>query len=248
MKTVLNTPYNRFDDRLTTLHEFMLLSSAFTIIMCEDWVSSLLKADVHLADIANCHSPLFVRVKVNESVCVYAGMCVCASLCVCVYSKHTAGKKSQRKPGVIQSDSRPSVSARRNDRGSSDKLFLCLWSSGQHSSFSTSTCDPCLPFFLWKYITIPPDSRFILFQKYQLLILVLGLCVCRVPVCQMSRVQQLIGLTWALSFFAPQSWSCDDVTPKGQQRERLISSLFHISHLPCLGCVSLGKKTDAEEI
>lgn len=32
----------------------------------------------------------------------------------------------QRKSEVMQSDSRPSVRARRNDRGSGDQLFLCL--------------------------------------------------------------------------------------------------------------------------
>lgn len=42
--------------------------------------------------------------------------------------------------------------------------------------------------------------------------------------------------------------SCDGVTPKGRRRERVISSLFHTSHLPCLGCVNPKKKTDAEAI
>lgn len=142
MKTGLNIPFNRFDERLTTLHEFMLLSSVSTIIMCSNEVSSLSKADVHLADAANCQSP-------PECVCVSKLMCVY----VHILKKHSR-QKSQRKPEVIQSDCRPSVSARRNDRGSSDKLFLCLWSSGQHSSLSTSICDPCLPFF-----NILPSSR-----------------------------------------------------------------------------------------
>lgn len=44
------------------------------------------------------------------------------------------------------------------------------------------------------------------------------------------------------------SRSCDGVTPKGRHRERVISLLFHTSHLPCLGCVNLKKKTDAEKI
>ena len=57
MKSALNMPFNRFDERLTMLHEFMLLSSVSTIIMCSNDVSLLSKADVHLADTANCRSP-----------------------------------------------------------------------------------------------------------------------------------------------------------------------------------------------
>lgn len=57
MKTILNIPFNQFDERLSTLHEFMLLNSVSTIIMCSNEVSLLWKADVHLADTANCHSP-----------------------------------------------------------------------------------------------------------------------------------------------------------------------------------------------
>lgn len=53
-KTALNIPFKPFDERLTTLHEFMLLSFVSTIIMCSNEVSSILKADVHLADTANC--------------------------------------------------------------------------------------------------------------------------------------------------------------------------------------------------
>ena len=130
----------------------MLLSSVSTIIMCSNEVSSLLKADVNLADTANCHSPpVHVCVRLNE--CVYKCVCVCLCVCVCILKTHSR-QKSQSKPEVIQYNSRPSVSARRNDRRSSDKLFLCLWSLGQHSSFSTSICDPCLPF-----LNILPSSR-----------------------------------------------------------------------------------------
>ncbi len=75
MKTGLNIPFNRFGERLTTLHEFMLLSSVSTIIMCSNEVSSLSKADVHLADAANCQSP---------PVCVCVCVCVCVSKCMCV--------------------------------------------------------------------------------------------------------------------------------------------------------------------
>lgn len=72
MKTGLNIPFNRFDERLTTLHEFMLLSFVSTIIMCSNEVSWLLEADVHLADAANCPSP-------PVYVCVSKWMCVCAN-------------------------------------------------------------------------------------------------------------------------------------------------------------------------
>lgn len=155
MKTILNIPFNQFDERLSTLHEFMLLNSVSTIIMCSNEVSLLWKADVHLADTANCHSP-----PVCVWACLWLWVRECVYVCVNILTKHSR-QKSQRKPEVIQSDSRPSVSARRNDRGSSDKLFLCLWSLGQHSSFSTSICDPCVPFFnilpssLWMFYPLP---------------------------------------------------------------------------------------------
>lgn len=52
-------------------------------LLCSNEVSSLLKADVNLADIANCQSPpVYVCVSVNE--CVY--------VCARIYTKHTAGK------------------------------------------------------------------------------------------------------------------------------------------------------------
>lgn len=56
MKTGLNLPHDLFDERLNTLCEFMLLSSLSTIIMCSKEVGSSSKADVHLADTANCQS------------------------------------------------------------------------------------------------------------------------------------------------------------------------------------------------
>lgn len=91
----------------------MLLSLVSTIIMCSNEVSSLSKADVHLADTANRQSPPVVYVcvcmsKVNVSAYVHL-------------LKTHKGQKSQRKPEVIQTDSRPSLSARRHDRGSSDR-------------------------------------------------------------------------------------------------------------------------------
>lgn len=62
MKISLDIPFNQSDERLTTLHELVLLSSVSTII-CSNEVSSLLKADVHLADIANCPSPSVCECK-----------------------------------------------------------------------------------------------------------------------------------------------------------------------------------------
>lgn len=213
MKIALDMPFNQSDERLTTLHELVLLSSVSTII-CSNEVSLLLKADVHLADIANCTSP---------SVCECKWMCLCvhASVHMCILETHSR-QKSQRKPEVIQSDFRPSVSARRNDRGSSDKLFLCLWSSGQHSSISTSICDPCLPFSFFQIQCLPLHAHFILFQMYQLLTHV-HLWLCCVAVFQMSPQglhKQQMGRTGSVSFLSSITkimWWCDTQgTTKGK--------------------------------
>lgn len=186
----------------------MLLSLVSTIIMCSNEVSSWSKADVHLADTANCQSPPVVYV----CVCVWVKwMC----LHMCVYSKHTKGKKSQRKPEVIQSDSRPSLSARRHDRGSSDKWFLCLWSSGQHSSLSTSICDP-----VFLFLNILPFSRCTFYPLPNVPVPHPFFCgwvcmLCRVAVSQMSpqglhKLQMgITGSGSVLSSITKIMWWCD---------------------------------------
>lgn len=179
-------------------------------------------------------------------------------VCTCAYSKHTAGKKSQRKPEVIQSDSRPSVLARRNDRGSSDKLSLCLWSSVQHSSFSTSICDPRLHFFFFFFFHKYTAFLYmhVLFSSKCTSFLPVFICgwvcmLCRVAVFQMSPqglYKQQMGRSGSvsfLSFITKIMWWCDTQrTTKG--KTDLIPFPYKVPPLFWL-CMS-GKKTDAEAI
>ena len=146
----------------------MLLSFVSTIIMCSCEVSSLLNADVHLADTANCQSP-------PVYMCVSKWMCVCAK-----YSKHTAGKNPK--------ESQKWSNLTRGHLSLPEEMI-----EGVVINYF-SACDlqrSILPFpqayvtpvFLFLIYCLPLDARFILFQIYQFLTLVLLWLSLRVVSC-----------------------------------------------------------------
>lgn len=134
--------------------------------MCYNEVGILLKKCVHSNHTVNCNCCLYVCVS------VFVFVCTCAlrnkRLCMCAIIQNTQGKtlKQSQKRSNLAID----LCVRRNDRGSCDKRFLFLWSSGQHSFVSTSTCDPIFLFLL--IYCLPLDGSFISFQMYQFLTLV----------------------------------------------------------------------------
>lgn len=169
MKTILNIPFNQFDERLTTLHEFMLLSSVSTIIMCSHEVSLLWKADVHLADTANCHSPP-VCVCLSVSVCV----CVCVSkgtcICVWIYSKHTAGKNPKESQKWFNLTPGHLSLPEEMIEGAVINYFSACDLQGRILPFPQAYVTPV---FLFSIYCLPLFACFILFQMYQLHSLVL---------------------------------------------------------------------------
>lgn len=72
--------------------------------------------------------------------CALGNKCLC--MCAIIQNRQSKTLKQSQK----RSNLAIALCVRRNDRQSRDKRFLVLWSSGQHSFLSTSTCDPHLPF------------------------------------------------------------------------------------------------------
>lgn len=178
----------------------MLLSLLSTITACSNQASSLSKADVRVADIDNCQSPVFVC----TCVCVYTSQWMRLHVCILLKTHATRAKhpKESQKGSSLTAD-HLSPSARRNDGGSGDKWFPRLWSSGQHSSLSTSTCDPHLPFSSFEImLCLFLAAPLIPFQTNQLLTLVLLRSALRVESCgclsDLSSPGDSAGSRWVL--------------------------------------------------
>lgn len=71
--------------------------------------------------------------------------------------KTHAEQISQRKPEDIQFDSRPSLSARKNDRTSSDKCFFFFSACDLQGSILPLSTSTCAPVFL--FVNILPSSQ-----------------------------------------------------------------------------------------